>query len=437
MRLSRRITRHLICLTSLLAFASTPLLAQQGIDLLDPEQVLRAGEQSRSDGSATVRGVLDEAPNGVPQAAHERETIRYDDGEFENFEENSPLSPPASYQGVAVGGTVEWAQRFVVKADGTVVSARVCFLRPAGDLSRALDFNLRFYEDDTVNRVDYPGRRSGLRYAVESDIRRAGTHSCVLLRGQLVGKPLGKGAHWVGIEWNPATTKRLAGDHYTADDEADTDRLSEAVHETEIRRRVLPVLDGANIDGWENARDSGPRTTASGLKAIGVSLVLETTHAAEPDPTPDPTPDPDPTPPPTPDPTPEPDPNPGVITPPPTGAGYSACRPTVAPLTFEGGIKVSLCYDTMKGDMGDAESVYGSENSGLLYFFDPDNAEVFVKVLDGCRLNGRRWVYMAALTDVAFNMYVNDGRNPTKAYHNRSGENHALVQDQMAFPCAP
>jgi hypothetical protein len=130
-----------------------------------------------------------------------------------------------------------------------------------------------------------------------------------------------------------------------------------------------------------------------------------------------------------------PDPDPGVITPPPTGAGYSACRPTVAPLTFEGGIKVSLCYDTMNGDKGDAKSVYGSDNSGLLYFFGPDNAEVFVKVLDGCKHNERRWVYMAALTDVAFNMYVNDGRNPTKAYHNRAGENYPLVQDQMAFPC--
>lgn len=434
MRLSRRITRHLICLTSLLAFVSTPLLAQQGIDLLDPEQVLRAGEQSRSDEAVSVRAVLAENPTGISQASH-RETIKYDDGEFENFEDNSRLDP--NDQPFATGdGMVEWAQRFVVKADGTVVSARVCFLRPDGDTSRAVDFNLRFYDDTTSNKVNYPGRRSGLRYAIEADIRRAGDHRCIVLRGALVGKPLSKGAHWVGIEWNPATGKRLGGDHYTADDEADTDRNGAAVHETEIRRRSLPVQAGVRDDGWIDQRANSALTT-SGLKAIGVSLVLETTHAAEPDPDPDPEPDPDPDPDPEPDPEPQPDPDPGVITRPPTGDGYSACRPTVAPLTFEGGIKVSLCYQAPNGAMEDASAVYRSENSGLLYFFEPDNAEVFVKVLDGCAINRHRWVYMAALTDVAFNMYINDGRNPTKAYHNRSGENHALVQDQMAFPCSP
>ena len=36
--------------------------------------------------------------------------------------------------------------------------------------------------------------------------------------------------------------------------------------------------------------------------------------------------------------------------------------------------------------MGDAETPAstGRSNSGLLYFFERDNAEVFVKVLDGC-----------------------------------------------------
>ena len=211
MRLTnRRTVRNLIGLVSLLAFASAPLAAQRGIDLLDAEQVLRGGA---SDGTATVRAMLGEAPTGVGQATHARETIQYDDGEFENFEENSTLDPRAS------GGTVEWAQRFEVEADSAVVSARVCFLRPDDDLSRALDFSLRFYEDDRVNNVSYPGRRSGLRYAIETDISRAGDHRCVLLRGHLVGKALEEGMHWVGIEWNTETKKRLAGDHYTADDD--------------------------------------------------------------------------------------------------------------------------------------------------------------------------------------------------------------------------
>ena len=429
MRLSRRTARHLICLTSLLAFVSTPLLAQTGIDLLDADQVRRAAEQpGESGGTTTVRATLDVSPSGVVQASSHRVTLKYDDGDFENFEDDGANLDPRNDRANRTTGLVEWAQRFRVAADSTVVSARVCFMRPEGDLSRSLDFKVRFYANEVTNRVSNPGRRGGLVYNVESDIRRPGHHSCVLLRGHIIGKALNAGLHWVGVEWDTRMMKRLAGDHYTSDDMAEVDRNGDPEHATEVRYRRLPVTPpGAPNDGWDNPRVAP--TPARGLKAIGVSLILEPVQADEPDPDPDPTPDPEPPP--------DADPDPGMITPPPAGAGYSACRPTVAPLTFEGGIKVSLCYDTMTGDMGDAESVYGSDNSGLLYFFEPDNAEVFVKVLDGCSLNGHRWVYMAALTDVAFNMYVNDGRNPTKAYHNASGQNHALVQDQMAFPCSP
>ena len=436
---SGRIVRNVICLVSLLAFASTPLLAQTGIDLLDAEQVRRATEQpGESGGTATVRATLDVSPSGVIQATNHRVTLQYDDGEFENFDDEAPGNAPgAAGEPASAGaeGLVEWAQLFRVTADSTVVSGRVCFLRPEGDLSRSLDFKVRFYRNEVSNRVDNPGRRGGLVYNVESNIRRAGDHTCVRLRDHLVGKMLGSGKHWVGVEWDTRTKKRLAGDHYRSDDMAEVDRNGEAEHETQIRYRTLPVLENASNDGWT---DNGLRPTTrpdSGLKAIGISLIVETVEDDEPEPDPTPTPDPDPEPDPTP--TPEPDPNPGLTPPPPAGQGYSTCSPTVAPLTFEGGIKVSLCYETPMGEMEDAKAVYRSDNSGLLYFFEPDNAEVFVKVLDGgCDENGYRWVYMAALTDVAFNMYVNDGQNLPKAYHNRPGENHALVQDQMAFPCS-
>lgn len=422
---SGRIVRNVICLVSLLAFASTPLLAQTGIDLLDPEQVLRAGESPvQSDGATTVRATLADTPAGLTQASHVRDTLKYDDGMFENLEtEGNHLVPLAGTD------TVEWAQRFVVAADSTLVSATVCFLRPENDLSRALDFKLRFYRNVVENRISNPGRRSGLTYIIESSIRRAGDKSCILLRGHLVGKPLARGTHWVGIEWNRATQKRLGGDHYTRDDEAATDRNNNAVHETEVRHRTLPVADDAQNDGWLDGRGTDRTQTASGLKAIGVRLVVERTHGTQPDPTPDPTPDPDPPP--------APDADPGVIVPPPTGAGYSACRPTVAPLTLEGNIKVSLCYQAPNGDMDDASAVYRSDNSGLLYFFEPDNAEVFVKVLDGCGINRHRWVYVAPLTDVAFNMYINDGRNPTWTYFNKAGDQGEIRANLMAFPCAP
>lgn len=421
MRPSRRVARHLICLTGLLALVSTPLLAQTGIDLLDPEQVLRAGEQSRSDGTTIVRAMLSEVPIGVHQASHVRETLQYDDGEFENFEENSPLEPAVT------GGVVEWAQRFELEADSVVVSARVCYYRPENDPNRSTDFKLRFYGNAVEGGVSNPGRRGGLLYTIETDIGRAGDHSCILLRDHLVGKPLGEGVHWVGVEWDTLTQKRLGGDHYTNEDEADTDRNGNAIHETEVRYRTLPVGEDTVGEGWMDPRGGARTLTASGLKAIGVSLVVETTHQDEPDDESDDESEPDP----------EDDVDPGPLTFPPAGEGYTGCRPTVSRLVFDGDYRVSLCYETAGGTVGEARAgIYKSSESGLLWFFDSDNAEALIKVLDGCDENGHRWVFMAAATDVAFNLYVTDGMSQTWSYHNKLGEAATTQTDNMALRCS-
>ena len=417
--------RYLICLTGLLAFASTPLLAQTGIDLLDPEQVLRAAE---SDGVATVRATLAEVPGGVIQGSHERQTLQFDDGDFENFADDvSPLAPNVAS---VRSGTVEWAQRFELSADSLLVSARVCFYRRESDNSRDTDFKLRFYRNSVSNKEDYPGRRSGLVYAIEANNRAAGRHVCHLLRGDLTGKPLDRGKLWVAVEWDPTNMKRLGGDHYTRDDPADTDRNNRPVHETEVRERRLPLPDpDALNDGWTDGRSAGT-TITSGLKAIGIRLEVETAHATPP---PDPDPDPDPDPPP-----PEDDVRPGPLTAPPTGAGYTNCLPQVSRMVFDGDYRVSLCYETSNGTRGEARAgIYKSTQSGLLWFFDSNNAEVLVKVLDGCRQNNHRWVYMAAATDVAFNLYVTDGKSKTWSYHNKLGEAATTQTDTRALSCSP
>ncbi|HVS13643.1 MAG TPA: S8 family serine peptidase [Thermoanaerobaculia bacterium] len=47
-------------------------------------------------------------------------------------------------------------------------------------------------------------------------------------------------------------------------------------------------------------------------------------------------------------------------------------------------------------------------DSGLFTFFDPDNVELVVKVLDGCALNGRFWVFAGGLTDLGVELEVRD-----------------------------
>ncbi len=52
------------------------------------------------------------------------------------------------------------------------------------------------------------------------------------------------------------------------------------------------------------------------------------------------------------------------------------CTPTSTALVFDGGYRVSMCYTTPTGAVGQAQSgIWSSAESGLLWFFDPGNAE--------------------------------------------------------------
>ncbi|MCY3926756.1 MAG: hypothetical protein OXG81_00615 [Acidobacteria bacterium] len=121
---------------------------------------------------------------------------------------------------------------------------------------------------------------------------------------------------------------------------------------------------------------------------------------------------------------------------PPAGRGFTQCRPRTTPLVFEGGYEVRMCYETPAGEIGEAKSgIWASSESGLLWFFSRGNAEVLIKVLDGCRFNGHRWVFVAPVTDVAFNLYVTGGGDRTWSHHNRQGETASARSDTFAFRC--
>lgn len=151
------------------------------------------------------------------------------------------------------------------------------------------------------------------------------------------------------------------------------------------------------------------------------------------DPEPPPRPDPPPEPPPEPDPT---DTTLGPLPVPPQGPGYSDCRPVTASLVFADGFKVAMCYETAGGKVGEGRAgIWASAESGLLWFFNRDNAEVLVKVLNGCHLNGHYWVYVAPVTDLAFNLYVQGAGGSNWSHHNRQGETAASRSDNFAFPC--
>ena len=116
---------------------------------------------------------------------------------------------------------------------------------------------------------------------------------------------------------------------------------------------------------------------------------------------------------------------------------YTDCLPTYTPLVFDGGYRVGLCYETAEGVVGEAQGgIWASGQSGLLWFFSRENAEVLIKVLDGCAHNGHRWIFVAPVTDVAFNLHVTSPGGRVWTHRNRLGTTAPAVSETSAFICA-
>jgi hypothetical protein len=75
-----------------------------------------------------------------------------------------------------------------------------------------------------------------------------------------------------------------------------------------------------------------------------------------------------------------------------------------------------------------------SDDSGIFWFFDPENWEMLVKVLDGCALNGHYWIFAAATTNVEYTLRVTDAlTGRSKSYFNPLGNAAAAITDAGAF----
>ena len=92
------------------------------------------------------------------------------------------------------------------------------------------------------------------------------------------------------------------------------------------------------------------------------------------------------------------------------------------------------------GEAGAANVVgEGTDDSGLFRFFDPENWEILVKVLDGCGINGRTWVLGASTTDLGYRIVVTDTvTGESRSYENEPGQPAPAIVDTKAFaqPCA-
>jgi hypothetical protein len=85
------------------------------------------------------------------------------------------------------------------------------------------------------------------------------------------------------------------------------------------------------------------------------------------------------------------------------------------------------------GNRGTGASRRLASDTGSFWFFNPDNSELMIKVLDGTAINDSYWVYYGSLTNVEFELTVTDTQTgATKVYTNPLG-NFASVGDVDAF----
>ena len=98
--------------------------------------------------------------------------------------------------------------------------------------------------------------------------------------------------------------------------------------------------------------------------------------------------------------------------------------------------KVTVDWSTAGGGEGPASTVPGgTNNSGLFYFFDPDNWEMLIKVLDGCAINGHHWVYSAAASDLGLDITVTDtATGAAWTYEKAPGPPAPAITESEAFP---
>jgi hypothetical protein len=132
-----------------------------------------------------------------------------------------------------------------------------------------------------------------------------------------------------------------------------------------------------------------------------------------------------------------------VPAPPPTTsdrAGSTAqCASENDALCVAGGrFRVEVDFTTVRGASGRGQATPLTSDTGYFWFFDPDNVEIVVKVLDACGFNDRYWVFAAGLTNVEARVTVTDtARGVQRVYQNPQGTPFQPLQDTSAFASCP
>jgi hypothetical protein len=106
----------------------------------------------------------------------------------------------------------------------------------------------------------------------------------------------------------------------------------------------------------------------------------------------------------------------------------------------DGRYRVQVTWKDFQGGTGAGSvvSTVTARDSGMFWFFAPANWELLVKVLDGCGVNGKHWVFAAATTNVEYTLTVTDTlTDQFVTYHNPLGRSAPAITDTGALAGCP
>lgn len=105
-----------------------------------------------------------------------------------------------------------------------------------------------------------------------------------------------------------------------------------------------------------------------------------------------------------------------------------------------GRFRIDVCWRTRQGTTGTGRAVAGgTEESANVWFFNPSNWELTLKIIDACADPFNRWwVFAAGLTNVEVDIKVTDETTGfSRTYRNPQGTAFEALQDTDAFLTCP
>lgn len=120
------------------------------------------------------------------------------------------------------------------------------------------------------------------------------------------------------------------------------------------------------------------------------------------------------------------------------GGDTSPCANTATTVCLNHGrFEISASFATPTTS-GQAKTVKLTADTAYLWFFSATNVEAVVKVVDGCGLNQRYWLFAGGLTNVNVTLRARDSATgAVMTYSNAQGTKFAPVQDTGAFATCP